>query len=373
MFQGQIETQGSPSELSKSGIDFATLLQSDENSDSDNVSGKRSRTVSRVSRKSLTSLEDFPFIDGADETTNLDAEESKSVEQLQQLESSSKGQVHGSVSLAYLRSGANICMLLFIFILFIITQVLASGFDYFVSFWTSQEELRHFYKNQNQTAVEIDSHYIDSFMPNYNDTLSNSTKTKLLETRGDTDLLSTDTLMYIHGSIVGSLFVIALFRSMIFYNVCVHASQTLHDNMFKGIISTTMRFFDTNPSGRILNRFSKDMGAVDEFLPKAVLDASQIILSMGGAILVTAIVNPVFLAPVAVLGVIFIFVRKVYLKTAKNIKRIEGTSKQKWLNSTSIVLHTSLIFSAISCVHTFIGNPWRTVNYKSIQCPTNIN
>lgn len=41
-----------------------------------------------------------------------------------------------------------------------------------------------------------------------------------------------------------------------------------------------MRFFDINPSGRILNRFSKDMGAVDEFLPKAVLDATQIILNM---------------------------------------------------------------------------------------------
>lgn len=37
--------------------------------------------------------------------------------------------------------------------------------------------------------------------------------------------------------------------------------------MFNGIISTSMRFFDTNPSGRILNRFSKDMGATDEFLP----------------------------------------------------------------------------------------------------------
>lgn len=48
---------------------------------------------------------------------------------------------------------------------------------------------------------------------------------------------------------------------------------------------------------------------------------------MFGAIIVTAIVNPLFLIPVAVLGVIFIYVRKIYLKTGKNIKRLEGISK----------------------------------------------
>lgn len=120
-----------------------------------------------------------------------------------------------------------------------------------------------------------------------------------------------------------------------------------------------MRFFDTNPSGRILNRFSKDMGATDEFLPvklasqfhlvctdnafffqKAILDASQIILNMFGAIVVTAIVNPLFLIPVGVLGFIFIYVRKIYLKTGKNIKRLEGVSK---LNDLFLSLSKALV------------------------------
>lgn len=119
----------------------------------------------------------------------------------------------------------------------------------------------------------------------------------------------------------------SIYRSVGFYTICVRASQKLHDAMFKGIVSTTMRFFDTNPSGRILNRFSKDMGAADEFLPKAVLDASQIILSMFGAIIVTSIVNPTFLLPICIIGIAFLFLRKVYLKTSKNIKRLEGVSK----------------------------------------------
>lgn len=49
-------------------------------------------------------------------------------------------------------------------------------------------------------------------------------------------------------------------RSIGFYWICSRISQNVHNSMFNGIISTTMHFFDTNPSGRILNRFAKDMG-----------------------------------------------------------------------------------------------------------------
>lgn len=127
--------QGSPTELSKSGIDFATLLQSDDPVDAaadsePSTLGKRSRTHSRSSLRSNKS-------DGQAEGDGdrNEKEKSKSVEQLQQLEASSKGQVRGSVGVAYLKSGASLCILLVILTLFVITQVLASGADYFVAYW----------------------------------------------------------------------------------------------------------------------------------------------------------------------------------------------------------------------------------------------
>lgn len=35
------------------------------------------------------------------------------------------------------------------------------------------------------------------------------------------------------------------------------ASRNLHNTMFQGVTRARMYFFHTNPSGRILNRFSK--------------------------------------------------------------------------------------------------------------------
>lgn len=136
-----------------------------------------------------------------------------------------------------------------------------------------------------------------------------------------------NTYVYIYTVIVIGIFVVGITRSLIFYKMCMLCSQRLHDMTFSALIRTNMRFFDTNPSGRILNRFSKDIGAIDELLPKALLDAGQLCMLMFGSLAVSCIVNPMFLIPVVFLGTTFYWIRKVYLKTSKNIKRLEGISK----------------------------------------------
>lgn len=86
-----------------------------------------------------------------------------------------------------------------------------------------------------------------------------------------------------------------------------------------------MLFFNTNSSGRILNRFSKDMGQVDELLPALMIDVIQIFLSLAGIIVVVAIVNYWFLVPTLLISILFYLLRDFYLKTSRNIKRIEAT------------------------------------------------
>ena len=133
--------------------------------------------------------------------------------------------------------------------------------------------------------------------------------------------------IYIYTAIVFSIFIVGITRAIVYYKVCLRSSERLHNSAFGALIRTDMHFFDTNPSGRILNRFSKDTSAIDELLPKAILDSGQILLLMSGALIVTCTVNPIFLAPAAIIGAVCILIRKVYLKTSKNIKRLEGMSK----------------------------------------------
>lgn len=68
-----------------------------------------------------------------------------------------------------------------------------------------------------------------------------------------------------------------LLRSVALSHWCVVAATRLHNLMFRNILNSPMLFFNRNPSGRILNRFSKDTGAVDEIVPSALGDTVQVI------------------------------------------------------------------------------------------------
>lgn len=107
----------------------------------------------------------------------------------------------------------------------------------------------------------------------------------------------------------------------------MRSSKVLHDRMFASILHAPMRFFDLNPSGRILNRFSKDMGAIDEVLPRMMMDAIQILLVMIGILVMVLIVNPIMIAALACAMLLFACIIKLYMRPAQDLKRLEGICK----------------------------------------------
>lgn len=145
------------------------------------------------------------------------------------------------------------------------------------------------------------------------------------EPRLDTNTDPVD--LYIFTALNVSIIIFALTRSLLFFTLAKRSSTNLHNAMFRGVTRAAMYFFNTNPSGRILNRFSKDLGQVDEILPGVMMDVIQIFLALLGIVIVLCIVNPWYLLATAFLCVIFYFLRSFYLKTSRDVKRLESISK----------------------------------------------
>uniref|UniRef100_A0A8C2G4Q2 Si:ch211-221f10.2 n=1 Tax=Cyprinus carpio TaxID=7962 RepID=A0A8C2G4Q2_CYPCA len=62
---------------------------------------------------------------------------------------------------------------------------------------------------------------------------------------------------------MGAALFLKTVRGLVFVKCTVRAASVLHDKLFKTLLLSPMRFFDTTPLGRILNRFSRDMDEVD--------------------------------------------------------------------------------------------------------------
>ncbi|KAJ8919555.1 hypothetical protein NQ315_002177 [Exocentrus adspersus] len=273
---------------------------------------------------------------------NQNALEEQGLGPEESLEEVETGAIPASLYAEYYRYGAGVIVLLCLVFLLIIAQLASNAADLWVAYWTNMVETKHnsttsllsdddyTFPSGNSSEIETDDSMI------YNVELDNSTEVLPLN----------DTFSYIYNveeptDFIGSrdfyisiytVFIIAAMtltpaRSWLFYKIFMNASKGLHKKMFSNVLRAPMRFFDTNPSGRILNRFSNDMGAIDELLPRASLDAVQVFMVMSGILMIVFIVSPWMIAPAMVLGLLFYYLRVVYLKSAQDVKRLEGVNR----------------------------------------------
>ena len=64
---------------------------------------------------------------------------------------------------------------------------------------------------------------------------------------------------------------IAGFTAFLIGAVFVHLSNSLHNSMLQRVTRAPMRFFNSNPLGRIINRFSKDTAMADSVITFQVI------------------------------------------------------------------------------------------------------
>ena len=147
------------------------------------------------------------------------------------------------------------------------------------------------------------------------------------------------TNLAIYSCLVGASFVFAISRAYGFLVVSLRCSERLHDKMVVAILKAPVFFFDSNPVGRILNRFSKDIGCVDELLPKIFLFSIQLVLLVFASILVPVVTNPWLVLVVVPTTVAVVYISKYYLKTARELKRLESICRSPVFSHLSDTLN----------------------------------
>ncbi|XP_077014652.1 ATP-binding cassette sub-family C member 4 [Tamandua tetradactyla] len=289
---GEMVQKGTYTEFLKSGVDFGSLLKKEnEEAEQSPIPGTptlRNRTFSESSvwsqQSSRPSLKE-----GTPEDQALD-----NIQVTLSEESRSEGKVGFKAYKNYFSAGANWFIITFLILLNIAAVVAYVLQDWWLSYWANKQSALNVTVNGNGNVTEE---------------------------------LDLNWYLGIYSGLTVATVFFGIVRSLLVFYVLVNSSQNLHNKMFESILKAPVLFFDRNPIGRILNRFSKDIGHMDDLLPLTFLDFIQTFLQVVGVVAVAVAVIPWIAIPLIPLSIVFLYLRRYFLETSRDVKRLESTTR----------------------------------------------
>ncbi len=107
----------------------------------------------------------------------------------------------------------------------------------------------------------------------------------------------------------------------------IQAARDLHDSALTGVLHTRIRFFDSTPAGRILNRFSRDVDSVERELTWSFAATVRSVLRTLGALGVILVVLPGTIVLIAPTLFFYYRMQRAYRATARETKRLHAITR----------------------------------------------
>ncbi|KAG1673332.1 Multidrug resistance-associated protein 4 [Nymphon striatum] len=287
-----------------------------------------------------TLLEKFPnlktfftesFINPSTATKKIKGEQaifkSKEVDgicKLDNIEEATSNSVSWKVYEDFFRAAGNPFLILLTSIsLNIIYSLILLGFDYWIKIWTEFEDQKTSLPGNRSTSTEHLGFSFNSHFQNNQNSLI---------------ILSIICLISVLFSIP------TIFFDIMF---CLRAARKLHDRMFNKLLHAPIKFFNCHPIGEILNRFTKDIGEIDEYIPAGYQDFLQDTIKCIIMVLAVCFVAPYLFIVTILLGILAVFAAKIYARSYTTLKRAENITK------SPVYTHVSITLDGLSTIRAY--------------------
>ncbi|KAI9041859.1 P-loop containing nucleoside triphosphate hydrolase protein [Aspergillus affinis] len=213
------------------------------------------------------------------------------------------GAISWGVYKAYVSKGNRLPVWALTFLAYAVFTALLVGRSWWVSLWTS--------------SSHTSSHPVHT-VSLWHHTLS-TTKSSI-----DPDLvfyLSVYVGISVAACAVGTL------RTLSLAFASLHSSRQMFDDLLAVVLRAPLRWLDTVPLGRILNRFTGDVYMLDWRLAYDLGNLVFKILELVGIIVAGVMVSPVIMVFAGLLLVVCVQMSSTYLGGVREVKRLESTAK----------------------------------------------
>lgn len=121
--------------------------------------------------------------------------------------------------------------------------------------------------------------------------------------------------------------IVGALRYGFLYWGALHANKNLYADLLHRVFRAPLRFFDTTPMGRILNRFSKDFESVDSKIPTDLMIFWIEWLIIISSAVTVCFVLPSFILPMAVVTIANMLIGMNFVSSSRELKRLDSVTR----------------------------------------------
>lgn len=121
--------------------------------------------------------------------------------------------------------------------------------------------------------------------------------------------------------------VLATIRVFVSFFAGIRASNRIFKRVLTRILSARLGFFDKTPLGRIMNRFSKDIEAVDQELTPFGEATFACLVSCVSIFILITVITPGFLFFAVIISYLYYLVGSFYITLSRELKRYDSITK----------------------------------------------
>lgn len=151
-----------------------------------------------------------------------------------------------------------------------------------------------------------------------------------LSTQSTPDAEGDVNVMYYLGiyALLGLLYVmISLSREGVLFWGSLHASKMIHKGLLHSVMLAKFRFFDSTPLGQLMNRFSKDVEAVDQEVAPVAIGMLHSFASVIVIVILISVITPGFLVAGVFITLVYTAIGAFYLNSSRDLKRLESVQR----------------------------------------------
>uniref|UniRef100_A0A8C7CB62 ABC-type glutathione-S-conjugate transporter n=1 Tax=Oncorhynchus kisutch TaxID=8019 RepID=A0A8C7CB62_ONCKI len=176
--------------------------------------------------------------------------------------------------------------------------------------------------------------------------------------------VDTDMKLAVYGAL-GFAQGIAIFGTTVAISVGgIIASRHLHMDLLKNVLHSPMSFFETTPSGNLLNRFAKEIDAIDCMIPDGLKMMLGYLFKLMEVCIIVMLATPFAAVVILPLAILYAFVQSFYVATSCQLRRLESVSRSPIYTHFNETVQGASVIRAFGEQHRFIVQANKRVDFN---------